>query len=109
MMNELKEYLSPALQNATDRELATIGVASFGSNLGFLESEHPEVIEEFCRVHQIQKNKNFDRKMLHYITTQVEPAKRSTPTPSGLSFTMNKKPTLKDILLKAKNIKRFNS
>lgn len=103
--NDIKKYLSPVLQNASEEEISLIGIAALGSNLDYIRNEQPKIFKAFKRVFKIEESKQFDRKMLHYIVTQVEPAKRSINI-AGANFQMNKQPELKDIVEKANKLKQ---
>lgn len=102
----IKKYLTPAVKKATDEELSIIGIASFGSNLGLIKTGLPHIYEEFCRLYNVTENKEFDRKMSHYMVTQVEPNQRTIKTSTGVKLDLDKKPSLNQIVQKAKQFKR---
>lgn len=72
MDNEVRQFLTPSLRNATENELKQIGLASFGSNLGYLYSEKKDVIKKFREELDLPDFGDSDRKKHHHILEYVE-------------------------------------
>lgn len=71
MDKEVRLFLTPALKEATGEELKQIGVAAFGSKLGYVESERKDILDLFKSKLGIKEGQT-DRKKLHYIIDYVE-------------------------------------
>ncbi|MCO8291273.1 hypothetical protein [Tetragenococcus halophilus] len=102
----IEQYLSPAVEGATDKELSIIGVAAFGHNLGLVKTGLPRIYKEFCDTYNVREDAKFDRRMSHYVVTQVEPKQREVTTSTGVVLKKGERPTVKQIVRKAKEFKK---
>lgn len=90
MNKEVRAFLTPALKGATEDELKRIGIVAFGSNLGYLEKERKDILNEFNSSLGSTDEDGYTRQKLHYIINYVESydrnEKETVKTGGGLSF-----------------------
>lgn len=72
MNQEIKELLTPALQEATDEEIKQIGFAAFGHNLSYVVSMKKDLYAQFQETYELENFTYIDRKKFSFMVTYVE-------------------------------------
>lgn len=103
MNDEIRQFITPILKDATDDQLKKIGFAAFGSNYSYLSSERKELLDEFQKELELADFSSEDRERLKYIVDYVESFNESPQMAINNNLTMNRNkfddaPTIESII-----------